>query len=119
MSTRAHVRIIEGNESICLYHHHDGYPEGVGATLVREILPKLERRKKVPYSIDANDLANHLIKIQDDEYELTPCLHGDEEYVYVIDVDNYSLKCFESGWDMKFEDIVVPEREVDLSFLTK
>lgn len=115
MSTRAHIRIIEGKEEICLYHHHDGYPEGVGATLVRELLPKLEHLKEVPYSWNATDLANHLIKLQNDEYELTPCLHGDEEYVYVIDVCKHTIRCFSSGWDMRYEDIVVPEREVDLS----
>ena len=33
MSTRAHIRIKDGDEQIMLYHHHDGYPDGVGRDL--------------------------------------------------------------------------------------
>lgn len=30
MSTRCQIKIRYCNQDILLYHHHDGYPEGVG-----------------------------------------------------------------------------------------
>lgn len=33
MSTRATIKITERNESFRVYHHCDGYPEGIGEDL--------------------------------------------------------------------------------------
>ena len=37
MSTRAVVKIINGKKSMELYHHCDGYPEGLGCFLLKEM----------------------------------------------------------------------------------
>lgn len=110
MSTRAHIRIVERHETFMLYHHHDGYPEGIGRDLKQFL-----NAKKWWY---ADEIANDLIKqrsIEDDEYEITSCVHGDEEYIYVIDCDNKTLKCYAHNWDEAYEtsvmrpEIAIPE----------
>ena len=97
MSTRATILIREKNEpDVHIYHHCDGYPEGVGSDL-KHYLNSLKN-----YEWNANDIANALIKggaIDDNGYELTSCQHGDEEYAYLIDCDNKTLTCYSIGWD--------------------
>ena len=106
MATRAHIRIYYNDKSIMLYHHCDGYPEGIGSDL-----------KKVVDEIYKNDIfaVNKLIKgeliANDSTYELTDCLHGDEEYVYVIDCRDKTIKCFRRSWNDSFEDCFKAERE--------
>ena len=50
-------------------------------------------------------LGNFLVNDCDDEYEFTDCLHGDIEYLYVINLDSESVTCI-SVWnfDEKFTD---------------
>lgn len=122
MSTRAHIRIKDGDEQIMLYHHHDGYPEGVGRDLKKFLSEKFKNWW------DACEIANGLVKggvrherksllsgkveiSTDDEYEITTCLHGDENFIYIIDCDKKELKCYTHKWDAPFADSVVPERE--------
>ena len=98
MSTRATILIREKNEpDVHIYHHCDGYPEGVGSDL-KHYLSSLKH-----YEWIANDIATALIKgsaVKDDNgYELTSCQHGDEEYAYLIDCDNKTLTCYSIGWD--------------------
>lgn len=95
MSTRATILIKseKENKRVSIYHHCDGYPEGVGEFL-KNILSSLGRDWYV-YNI-----ANKLLKNQRDKYyELTCGQHGDEEYAYLIDVDKRELKCYSVGWD--------------------
>lgn len=97
MSTRCNIVLKTGRrffKDIYLYHHHDGYPEGVGADLV-------ERLKDHFTGLRVEDIANKLVKDLDDEYEITTCLHGDIEYLYVIDEEDKSLyyKPVDFGWD--------------------
>ena len=40
MSTRCHIFIKQAEKEIPMYHHHDGYPDGVGAEL-KDILKAL------------------------------------------------------------------------------
>lgn len=122
MSTRAHIRIKDGDEQIMLYHHHDGYPEGVGRDLKKFLQENCQNYW------DACEIANGLVKggikhehkglysgnvevRADDEYEITTCIHGDEEFIYVIDCDKKELKCYTHKWDAPFSESTVPERE--------
>ena len=110
MSTRCHIRIKEGEEQFQLYHHHDGYPEGVGAELKKYLATKNHNG-----SWYADEIANELVKgklVADDEYEITSCIHGDEEYVYVIDCVAQTLKCYAHKWDESFDDCCIASREV-------
>ena len=101
MSTRATILIKskEQNEEVRVYHHCDGYPDGIGIDMKAYL-------KTVAYW-DVYQIANDLIKGEcgmvgnrhDDGYELTPCQHGDEEYAYLIDCDNKTLTCYEVGLD--------------------
>lgn len=98
MSTRATILILEKNEpDVHIYHHCDGYPEGVGSDL-KHYLNSLKHNWR------AHDIAAALIDgsaIENDRcgYEPTSCQHGDEEYAYLIDCDNKTLTCYEIGWD--------------------
>lgn len=89
MSTRCHI-LLEKNDSETkfVYHHFDGYPEGVGEELVG-LLSRYNMQNWEPAAI-ANWLEN-----QDDLYEPDDGIHGDEEYVYVIDCDSHTLRCYE------------------------
>ena len=94
MSTRATILIRKGRKSFWVYHHCDGYPEGVG----RDIKEYLASKKRWY----ADDIVNDLVKgavAGDMRYEITLCQHGDEEYAYLIDCDKKELKCYKVGWD--------------------
>ena len=100
--------------SVMLYHHHDGYPQGVGYDLWRRLI-------KYTGSWDIDWLVNHLIKDPEDEYEYTAFNHTDIEYLYVIDCSAKTLKCYECEWVFQDEDgKVVDEnrigKEVKLNF---
>lgn len=98
MSTRCNVILKEDGKTIYLYHHFDGYPEGVGADL-KNMLDEV-REKTIPYNI--YQWANHLLKNKDDDgYELTSGLHGDIDYYYQIDTVRNTLRafrCWSEGW---------------------
>ena len=89
MSTRCNIILKDENKNkkIYLYHHHDGYPEGVGADLAHFVT-----EWNTGYSYCIEELANRMIKgIEsplygkvDNGYELTSCLHGDIEYLYIV-----------------------------------
>ena len=94
MSTRATILIKKGCESYRVYHHCDGYPEGIGKD-IKEYLAG----KKQWY---ADDIVNDLVKgkvANDGSYEITSCQHGDEQYAYLIDCATRELKCYKVGWD--------------------
>lgn len=85
MSTRCNIIIKDKYNEFWLYHHHDGYPEGVGADLTKRMNSAFEK------DLDLSDVVNMLIKDIDDEYEITTGEHGDIEYLYKIDVDRKTL----------------------------
>lgn len=103
MSTRATILIQskERNENVRIYHHCDGYPDGIGSDM-KAYLKTITQTQWDVYEI-ANDLikgkCGMVGKHPDDGYELTSCQHGDEEYAYLIDCDAKNLKCYEVGWD--------------------
>ncbi len=92
MSTRCHIIIKKaGTDSQYVYHHCDGYPEGVGRQLVkllREYADTLKHNCWEPESI-----VSHLTQYSD-AYEPDGCVHGDEEFIYHIDCDDRTLRCF-------------------------
>ena len=107
MSTRATIKIIEGEDTVWVYHHCDGYPDGIGSDM-KKYLDTLDYW-------DAYDIATDLIKGKkcgatnniwtgkttpgDDGYELTSGQHGDENYGYIIDCDKKTITCYRIGWD--------------------
>ena len=97
-----------------LYHHHDGYPEGVGAFLLQEVLPQLENSNNV----SCDTIANFLIKHKDDdEFECTVYNHVDIEYRYIIDIPKKEIRCLEghySNWNSPRTRFIT-DAEIDLS----
>ena len=88
MSTRATILVKskKNNEEVRIYHHSDGYPDGIGSD-IKSYLKTL----KCWYVYDiANDLIKGMCGLvngnPDRGYELTPCQHGDEVYAYLIDL---------------------------------
>lgn len=104
MSTRCHIVVRETEETdnaiyLCehyIYHHCDGYPEGVGSEL-----------KKILESCPSYDWETIMEKIlgYDSQYEEDRGIHGDEEYIYEIDAENtYAiLKCYSSNGSYRKE----------------
>ena len=92
MSTRCNVIIKSNGKEFILYHHFDGYPEGVGADLKE----KLHIFTKDRSFFNVMDFVNGLIKADEGKgsrgYELTDCIHGDIEYLYIIDFDIRELE---------------------------
>ena len=127
MSTRACIKIkasIRLNDDdkkltecvITLYHHCDGYPDGVGKDLkkyLRDVVSKW--RWWMP-----EDIATNLVRGEldgDTGYEVAICEHSDCEYGYLIDCDNETLTCYELPWGVKpWKKVVpIPDPEPDCS----
>ena len=97
MSTRATICIKEKDEQdIWVYHHCDGYPDDVGSDLKKYL--KTLKYGWIAYEI-ANDLIKDRVNLKDDGYELTSGQHGDEEYAYLINCDDQTIKCYKIGYD--------------------
>ena len=111
MSTRCNIIIKDGAERIHLYHHHDGYPMGVGTELQDYLQRKWGESWRSYWC--GTSIANDLVKghinyplakeaHEDDEYEVTYGLHGDVEYVYVINCRARTIRCYSIPWDDEF-----------------
>lgn len=101
MSTRCNIVIKKGEDTLYLYHHFDGYPEGVGAEL-------LDLRDMLKSDMTPQDVHYSLVYLYGDEYELTDKLHGDIEYVYFIKLNDENAeiifdKCVRSN-PMKYSE---------------
>ena len=107
MSTRCNIKILERFDSIpiWIYHHHDGYMEGVGADLNNRLA---NRRNWY-----AADIANQLVKDTKDEYEITTSQHGDIEYLYVIYCENKIMEV----WTERYIENSYCEDGVEISWV--
>ena len=96
MSTRCNIIIKDRwDRKIYLYHHHDGYPSGVGSDL-KKYLSKWQDwqfRQHGGWEF-ANDLVKNKAGLDDDEYEVSMGLHSDIDYCYVINCKAGTLKCY-------------------------
>lgn len=101
MSTRCHVVVRNGkNENKekwnYIYHHCDGYPGGVGKEL-SDILTEIQSNGVSRKNFNANFITENILNYSD-EYELDNSIHGDEEYIYLIDVETkHIVDGFESN----------------------
>lgn len=111
MSTRAHIRVKDEFGYISLYCHCDGYPSGFGMVL-RRFLSTLPSNL-----IDADWIARKLITgaIEDDFFQShiimpTTCLHGDEDYVYVVNANKRTVVCYKHNMDESFDECCIHKR---------
>ena len=108
MSTRANVVIKDGFGELIFYRHSDGYPECTGEDLKKFVLDYSPNGHLRPDAMQSSGwliIRGYLDKNYQNRdggyawkvgaYEPTPHLHGDAEYVYVIDLDERSLEAFE------------------------
>lgn len=117
MSTRANVVIKKtaenGNVSYAqLYHHHDGYCSGVGKDLSEymaeiDVMPDEEKKKVLKNPVSLAKWLSHDDRNDEYEYEGTSVnLHGDIEYLYVIDLTDKSITCYSTwDWDGEIDDL--------------
>lgn len=101
MSTRCMIKICKKHfASEFVYHHCDGYPDGVGSELVK-ILRYYKTVEWTPNKI-SNALQDYDSQYEDDG---DVNAHGDEDYLYVIDCDERTIKCYEVAYDASFDDL--------------
>lgn len=111
MATRASIRIVDGDKRIDLYHHWDGYPEGVGVDLVK-YCGKIDERMRWRIDNIANDLVKGKIvnieagqEVPDMGYEISYGFHADIEYAYLIDCVRKKVFCHEIGWEEEYSSL--------------
>ncbi|NQY58417.1 hypothetical protein [Cognatishimia sp.] len=93
MSTRSNIIIKSDSTNAeptrvntnILYKHHDGYPEGVGLDLVRHLVSYIEDNPTMSYPHIGNSNASDFIRNLPRLYEDTNSIHGDIEFIYVIE----------------------------------
>ncbi len=86
MSTRANIFIrndYDDDEKVIIYHHYDGYPEGVGKDLTR-ILHTFCQENHTTTSKE--ELARYICDSDGDFHIMTPCVAIDAEYNYEINL---------------------------------
>ena len=117
MSTRANVVIKKvaknGNVSYAqLYHHHNGYCSGVGKDLSEYmaeigVMPDEEKKKVLEDPVSLAKWLSHDDRRDEYEYEGTSVnLHGDIEYLYVIDLTNKTITCYSTWvWGGEIDDL--------------
>ena len=120
MSTRAHIIVSDdSDEKILFYRHSDGDPEGTLPTLNQF----LDMVKSGKLRDEAAQSAGWLIVIGHDEYkemrekysevmgwkvgayEPTTCIHGDEDYIYEVNVKTKEIHCWEVNTNNKGEPV--------------
>lgn len=100
MSTRCSILVTDGKQKINIYHHTDGFIEGVGF----DLLKRFWLTKNKFFNIDdtfvlVDEIANILVKDSLEDYEITSYEHADIDYSYVIDVKKRELRATEVSAD--------------------
>lgn len=108
MSTRANIVILDKDNMVHLYSHHDGYIDGGIGDMLTEFIWNL-----VPDNNwkDANDLAKRLVEGHHPEpnsfkIRYTADIHGDIQFLYIITIETGQLpllKCYEKKSDLAWE----------------
>ena len=107
MSTRNQIKISYLHREVLLYHHGDGYPNGVGADLIH--------RQKELNTWDGNILINNLVKDINDEYEIAYRVLTDIDYWYEIDCNRKTIRCWKvEGYNLSDQEEVIKGEETIL-----
>lgn len=108
MSIKAFIRLIQpmiGKIDLC--HHYDGHPDSVGVDL-KNVLDKL----CIDPECGCKDLIQDKLGLNDKTYAPAICLPKDVDYVYVIDCESRTIKCYAHYYNESFEDCFKAEREI-------
>ena len=90
MSTRCHTIISRGNKKHYVYRHHDGYPEEAGKDLEEFI----SENKNDFSELSLNEIAERLNDFYSGFENENHGVHGDEDFIYTINLDENKLKCY-------------------------
>ena len=115
MSTRANVIIKDGRSTVYLYRHSDGYPEVTGADLKAFVKDyqsgamRLDTMQSSGWLIVRGhkeylekpftgkpDISDKFSGWKVGAYECTDQLHGDVEYIYIIDLVACELDAYQT-----------------------
>lgn len=114
MGTRASIQFKVDDEIIYIYRGHDGYPDGDILPDLNALIEKARGRWSEP---EPDYLVTLFLAMFYDfnktrlpDYTITSCVHGDEEYVYLVEFDRVS-KEWSVTWSQGRAD-----RERELSF---
>jgi hypothetical protein len=124
MSTRANIIIVDGHDELIFYRHSDGYPKGTVPTLTEflQLVKSRQIRDNVSQAagwlvlVGAREygvkLGNAGIEYASDSccahpgmqwkvgaYEPTTGIHGDIEYLYVVDLRVKKIRHQKIDWD--------------------
>ncbi len=110
MSTRANIIITDGQTTLYFYRHSDGYPKETGADLVEFCKGYSKHLRDNPNQSGGwliihghnsmEKYAGYEWKVGN--YEPTDKLHGDVEYIYVINLETRKIECYQPTrkfWD--------------------
>jgi hypothetical protein len=97
--------IEDSRGTLYLYKHHDGYPDGVGASL-KKILSNDGNQHTddslLTYVLIEMNILHDYIKIKRVDTDITTGLHGDINYLYIIHdktLYTYSVVYDKDSWD--------------------
>ena len=109
MSTRCHTIVTKSGKEAFIYRHHDGYPSGAG----EDLKDFIKENKKNLKDWSVNDFGAEL-QNYGCGYEFENIgVHGDEDYVYFVDLDNNILECYSSK---DFEDATKNKNNLNFEF---
>lgn len=119
MSTRCQVKVTDGEESVTLYHHTDGYPEGM-LPLIKEAWEKYGQGWE---GARVGKVASMLCAVDPVVFEPEEghVLHGDIEYYYIINCKDtahvgtkpdWTVEAYETPFD--FEGVTKEEDRLKL-----
>lgn len=106
MATRASIVVlynrtyIDGQKVAHIYHHWDGAPQYLGRNLKKFLDENYKEKWQTQQHYDC--LINALLKGEvidaegdrDDGFKWSDHVHGDIDYLYVLDCDDRTLRCF-------------------------
>lgn len=121
MSTRCVIKVEGKTSNLDIYHHCDGYPEGVGMELRKALYDGLLARINSAERGDSfrgfefPDVVRTILEISD-EYKITDGIHGDIEYLYIVDLKANKFTCRKGYYnDFDGQDSFVIQEILDLT----
>ena len=137
MSTRANIIIKDQYDTLIFYRHSDGYPEGA-MPLLEKFMQWIKQdtiRNNVSQSAGWLTLLGSMEYLKENgdpfepgkqsEYshsgwkagsiEPTTEIHGDIEYLYVLDLEKKKIETHKLGWDSKKGERIIPSEYAELS----
>lgn len=118
MSTRANIIIKDKYSKLYFYRHSDGYPEVTMESLKgfcdmyhNQLRNNVSQSSGWLILLGAVEYGFKGELKSDDKfsgwkvgaYEPTSGIHGDIEYLYVIDLEKESLSCYQIKWELGYE----------------